>query len=134
MLNAVERRGQVRIQRPHPLGHPAFAGHVDRLNSVLAAAARPEPVGSGLEPGLPLRFQRVTDPALMTAIRNHRNTERPQLRAVTRPRHGGDRSRTLTRNHITGISQPPSPTDSLLTCDLTSQAYRMHPSYARNHP
>src|SRR6266516_6129372 len=49
---------------------------------------------SGLEPVLPLRFQRVTDPALVTAIRNHRNTERPQLRAVTRLRdiHPPDRA------------------------------------------
>jgi hypothetical protein len=29
------------------------------------------------------------------------------------------------RSHITGISQPPYPTDSLLTCDLTSQALRI---------
>src|SRR5579859_4055387 len=94
MINAVECRGQVRIQRPYPLGHPAFAGHVDRLGGVLAAAARPEPVGSGLEPGLPLGFQRVTDSALVTAVRNHGNTERPQLRAVTRLRdiHPPDRA------------------------------------------
>jgi hypothetical protein len=31
---------------------------------------------------------------------------------------------TLTRSHVTGISQPPS-TDSLLTCDLMSQALRI---------
>jgi hypothetical protein len=33
---------------------------------------------------------------------------------------GGDRSRTLTRSHVPGITGPP-PTDLLTTCDLTSQ-------------
>ena len=32
---------------------------------VMAAAARPEPIRSGLEPGLPLGFQRITDPSLV---------------------------------------------------------------------
>src|SRR5690349_22796352 len=32
---------------------------------------RPKPVASGLEPGLPLRFQCVTDPRLMAAVREH---------------------------------------------------------------
>ena len=36
---------------------------------------------------------------------------------------GGDRSRTLTRSHVPGITRPP-PTDSLTTCDLTSQPRR----------
>ena len=36
---------------------------------------------------------------------------------------GGDKSRTLTRSHVPGITGPP-PTDSLTTCDLTSQPRR----------
>ena len=60
MIDAVERRGQVRVQRPHAPGRRAFARVVDRRDRVLAATARPEPIRSGLEPGLPLRLQRVT--------------------------------------------------------------------------
>ena len=46
----------------------------------MAAAARPEPVGAGLEPGLPLGFQRVPDPCLVAAVHDHGNPERAQLR------------------------------------------------------
>ena len=75
VVDSVERRGQVRIQHPHPLGLGAFAGQVDRLDRVLATTAWPKPVASGLEPGLPLRLQRVTNPALMAPIRYHWNPE-----------------------------------------------------------
>ena len=68
MVDFVERRGQVRVQRPHPLGPRAFAHVVDRCDRVVAAAARPEPIGAGLEPGFPLGFQRVTDPLLVAAV------------------------------------------------------------------
>jgi hypothetical protein len=37
----------------------------------MAASPRPEPVRSGFEPGLPLRFQRVTDPLLVAAVHEH---------------------------------------------------------------
>ena len=37
----------------------------------MAAAARSEPVATGLEPGLPLGFQGVTDPGLMAAVHDH---------------------------------------------------------------
>jgi hypothetical protein len=60
MVDFVERRGQVGIERPHALGQQPRAYVVDRIDRVMAAAARPEPVRSGLEPGLPLRLQRVT--------------------------------------------------------------------------
>ena len=82
MIDFVERRGQVGVQRPHALGHRALAHVVDRRDRVLAAAARPEPVRPGFEPGLPLRFQRVTDPLLVTAVHQHGNPERAKLRAV----------------------------------------------------
>ena len=84
VIDLVERRGQIGVQRPHPLGPRAFAGVVDRADRVVAATSRTEPVGAGFEPGLPLRFQRGADPALVAAVRDHRNPERPQLRTVTR--------------------------------------------------
>src|SRR5664279_2422524 len=83
MIDSVECRSQVCVQRPHPLGPRAFTGHVDGLSRILAAAARTKPIRFGFEPGLPLGLQRVTNPALMTAVRDHGNTERSQLRTVT---------------------------------------------------
>src|ERR1022692_3681165 len=50
----------------------------------MAASARPEPIGSGLEPGFPLGFQCVTYPALVAAVRDDRNSERPQLCTISR--------------------------------------------------
>src|ERR1035438_3468527 len=50
----------------------------------MAASARPEPVGLRLEPGFPLGFQRVTDPALVAAVRDNWNSERPQLCTISR--------------------------------------------------
>jgi site-specific DNA recombinase len=82
MVDAVERRGQVGIQRPHAPGHRALAHVADRRDRVLAATARPEPIRPGLEPGLPLRLQRVTDPLLVAAVHQHGNPERAKLRTV----------------------------------------------------
>jgi len=82
MIDAVERRGQVRVQRPHAPGHRALARVEDGRDRVVAAAARPEPIRSGLEPGLPLGLQRVLDPVLMTPVHDHGNSERPQFRTV----------------------------------------------------
>jgi site-specific DNA recombinase len=82
VIDLVERRRQVSVENPHPLGARPLADGIDRLNRVVAAATRPEPVGSGLEPGLPLGFQRVTDPSLVTAVRDHGNSERPRLGRV----------------------------------------------------
>ena len=82
MVDAVERRSQVRVQRPQAPGRRAFACVVDHRDRVLAAPARPEPIRSGLEPGLPLGLQRVTDPLLVAAVQEHGNAERPQLRTV----------------------------------------------------
>jgi hypothetical protein len=82
MPDLVERARQVRVQRPHAPGAWALARVVDRRDRVVAAPARPEPVGSGLEPGLPLGLQRITDPRLMTAVHDHRNAERAEFRTV----------------------------------------------------
>src|SRR5664280_1667433 len=87
MVDSVERRGQVRVQRPHPLGPRALGGGKDRLCRVLAAATRSEPITLGLEPGLPLGLQPVTDPTLMAAVRNHGDTQRTQLRTISRFRY-----------------------------------------------
>ena len=82
MADFVERRCQVGVQRPCALGHRAFAHVVNRADRVLAAAARPEPVRPGFEPGLPLRFQRVTDPLLVAAVHQHGNPERAKFCTV----------------------------------------------------
>jgi hypothetical protein len=80
VVDAVERRGQVRVQRPCVLGRWPRAHVVNRADRVVAAPAQPEPVGCGLEPGLPLGLQRVADPRLMATVHKHGNPERPQLR------------------------------------------------------
>ena len=71
MIDAVERRGQICVQRPQALGQRASAGGEDRRDRVVAAAARPEPIGPGFEPGFPLGLQRVTDPLLVAAVHQH---------------------------------------------------------------
>lgn len=47
----------------------------ERLDRIGTAATRSKPVGTGLEPSLPLGLQRVADPPLMTAIHHHGDTE-----------------------------------------------------------
>jgi hypothetical protein len=84
----------------------------------------------------------VSRPAPSLPLACHPQPERGPLGFSMSSAPGRYRPRTswrgqvtdTNRSHITGISQPPYPTDSLLTCDLTSQAYRMHPSYARDRP
>jgi len=68
MVDLVERRRQVSIENPCPLGARPLADGIDRLDRVMAAAARPEPVTTGLEPGLPLGLQRVADPWLTSVL------------------------------------------------------------------
>jgi site-specific DNA recombinase len=102
VVDAVERRGQVRIQHPRALGPGAFAHVVDRCDRVLAAPARPEPIRSGLEPGLPLWLQRVADPRLMTPVHDHWNAERAELGTVSclRNVHAPDRTGTPRRTRL----------------------------------
>ena len=102
MVDAVERRGQVRIQHPGAHRPGAFAHVVDRRDRILAAPARPEPIRAGLEPGLPLRLQRVADPRLMTPVHDHRNAERAELRTVSclRNVHAPDRPGTPRRTRL----------------------------------
>ena len=93
MGDQVERRCQIRVQRPHPPCALALGGHVDGLDRVLAATARPEPVGPRLEPGLPLGLQRAHDPCLVHAVENHRDPERALLAARLGDEHSPDRHR-----------------------------------------
>ena len=79
VIDLVERRRQVGVKNPHPLGARPLADGVDRLDRVMAASARPEPVRTRFEPGLPLGFQRVTDPSLVASVHDHRNSGRPRF-------------------------------------------------------
>src|SRR5690606_16471849 len=75
MVDAVERRCQVIIENPHPLGPDALAGGEDRLDRVMTATAGSESIGSRLDPGLPLRLQRTEHDRQQRAIGHHRNSE-----------------------------------------------------------
>ena len=79
MIDSVERRRQIRIEHPPPAGSRPPDGAEDRRDRVVAATARPESVGSRLEPCLPLGFQRVDDPCLKAPVDDHGNTERALL-------------------------------------------------------
>ncbi len=94
MVNVVERASQIGVKNPHPFGFPA-QGVEQGLYRVVAAATRPKPVRSGLELGLPLRLQRVTDPGLMTPVHDHWDAEGAHLGLVTGFRyvHPPDRGR-----------------------------------------
>src|SRR6266498_4768849 len=70
VIDSVERRFQARVQDPQPFGGLAAQRVEDGLDRVLAATSRPEPVGSGLEPGLPLGLQRIAD--MLAGPRCHR--------------------------------------------------------------
>ena len=60
--DAVERPGQVCVQRPQASRASALDDLVDGLDRVMAAAAGPKPVGPRLEPRLPLGLQRSRRP------------------------------------------------------------------------
>ena len=96
VADLVECACQVRVKNPHPPGLPA-QGVEKRFYRVVAAAARPEPIGPGLEPGLPLGLQRITYPRLVAPIRNNRNSERPHFGLITGFRyiHPPDRGRPV---------------------------------------
>src|SRR5664280_3551090 len=68
MIDPVERRRQVRVQHPLPLGVCTPRDMEDGVDRVMATPARPEPVGPWLESGFPLGFQRVDHASLQHAI------------------------------------------------------------------
>jgi hypothetical protein len=59
MINSLERRCQVRVEHPPPLRFRTPGDVDDRIDRVMIATARSEPVRLGFEASLPLRFQRV---------------------------------------------------------------------------
>jgi site-specific DNA recombinase len=71
MIDSVERGRQVGVQYPRSPGTWPVERDIQGTDRVGAAAARPEPIRSGFEPGLPFRFQRVADPRLMTPVHDH---------------------------------------------------------------
>ena len=83
MVDAVERRRQIRVQHPPALRVLPIQRQVDRRNRVLAATARPKPIGPRLKPRLPLGLQRVEGTCLQHAINDHGNTKRALLRTAS---------------------------------------------------
>src|SRR5208282_638058 len=96
VADLVERACQISIKNPHPPGFPV-QGVVQGFYRVVTAATRPEPIGPGLEPGLPLGLQRITYPCLMAPIRKNRNSERAHFCLITGFRyiHPPDRGRLM---------------------------------------
>jgi DNA invertase Pin-like site-specific DNA recombinase len=67
VADLVECACQIGVKNPHPFGFPV-QDVKQGLYRVVAAATRPEPIGPGLEPGLPLRLQRIFDPCLVAPV------------------------------------------------------------------
>ena len=76
MVEPVECRRQVGVEHPQTLRVGAARRRVDGHDRVVAATARPKPVGLRLEPGLPLGFQRVDRQGLQAPVGDHGNSER----------------------------------------------------------
>src|ERR1019366_4252784 len=96
VADLVECARQISVKNPRPPGFPV-QGVEQGFYRVVTAAARPEPIRSGLEPGLPLGLQRITYPALVAAIRENRNSERPHFSLIPSLRyvHPPDRGRPM---------------------------------------
>ncbi|WP_280255440.1 hypothetical protein [Nocardia wallacei] len=78
MIEVIERGGQIGVEDLRArFGVGAADGGVDGHDGVVASPARPEPIGFGVEPGLP---QRVAYQPLQGLIRDHRN---PQTAAAS---------------------------------------------------
>src|ERR1700682_5947276 len=80
----------MRIKNPPPFGSCPIERGIQGTDRIGAAASGPKPVGTGLEPGLPLRLQRVTDPRLMAPVHDRGDTERPLLAVGLRNVHTSD--------------------------------------------
>jgi hypothetical protein len=88
----VECPCQICVQHPASLRVPAAHDVEDGLDRVMAATARPKPIGPRFEPRLPLGLQRIHDPCLMAAVENHGNPQRSLLLgARLRDVHPSDR-------------------------------------------
>ena len=88
----------------------ALGGLVDGLDRVMAATARPKPIGPRLEPCLPLGLQRAHDTRLQHAVEDHGDTERAPLpAALLRDVHPPDRTGPLNGSAGAAPSRPSSP-------------------------
>src|SRR4029079_19055224 len=74
MVDCVERGRQIGVQNPHPLSTRPFERGKQGTDGVGTTTTRAKPVGTRVEPGLPLGLQRVADPRLMTPIHEHWNS------------------------------------------------------------
>jgi transposase len=75
---------------PAPRVFPA-AHDMDDRDRVLTASARPEPIRSGRQPGLPLWFRCVPGACLVGTVGDHGNPERPAFSIGFRYIHSADR-------------------------------------------
>jgi hypothetical protein len=91
MVDVVECGTQVRVKYPPALRVLPATHDMDDGDRVLAASTQPEPIGSGREPGLPLRFQCITATRLVDAIGQHGNSERSAFSIGFRYEHSADR-------------------------------------------
>ena len=92
MADFVERRRQVGVYDPHPLAVALQRGE-QRGNRIGAATARPEPIRSGLKPGLPLGLQCMAHPCLVAAVVEHGDAERAAFSVGLRYKCAPDRQR-----------------------------------------
>ena len=127
MVDSVERRRQVRVQDPPPLGVRAPRDVEDGLDRVMAATARPEPIRPGLEPCFPLGFQRVDDPGLEHPVDDHGNAERALLSGAALLGDVHPLDRTACHDPELRCTQP---TSSVLT-DESSTTFPSTPAVAR---
>ena len=91
MAEPVECRLQVSVEYPQPPGILAGCRGVDGHDRIMAAPARPESIGLRLEPGLPLRFQRVDCQGLQPPVSDHGNSEPATAPVALRHIHPPDR-------------------------------------------
>ena len=70
MAEPVEGRRQVRVENPPAVRVTTRNRAEDRLDRVMAAAARPKAVGPRFEPRLPLGFQGTEDDSLQGSVRD----------------------------------------------------------------
>jgi hypothetical protein len=73
VVDPVERRRQIGVEDPPAVRVAARYRAEDRLDRIVAAAARAEAVGLRLEPRFPLRFQRAQDNSLEGSVPDHRD-------------------------------------------------------------
>src|SRR5664279_2072902 len=95
--------------RDSPRGPTSITGTARFISAIFYIASTPlsghtpKSVGPGLEPCLPLRFQRGADHGLAAAVRDHRNTERALLSVALRYVHPSDGHR------VGGVERPVDP-------------------------